>query len=169
MQEELAEAAEEIPFISKRNEKLSKAIEEAESEEAYDEGIKALKSFRKKMGKITDMVDLTIVAVIKKWDLCLTQEDENDGITIPLEKATIKTLPDVLRYDLFSKIMEAVRTRTEQEKKDLSVISQNGSPILTGLKDASPLSTRDISLPSDTANGQMQFENGVLTSSTRHS
>jgi len=168
-QEALVEAAGELPFLQKRMEKLSALIEAAESNEEYEMRMAEYKGFVKKMGTLMRIADMTIKSLIVSWDLCATEEDEKAGRPIPLTPEALSTLDESLRMDVFLKITERLKTRSEQEKKDSSATSQNGSQTPKQGKGKSRPSMPDISSLSGTESDLNPSSAGVSMSSTKPS
>jgi hypothetical protein len=170
-QEELLAAAEEMPFLSRRAKKLSQAVDKAVEEELpeaeFERRMAELRRFGKKRQNMFALIDLTLSSAIGEWDLCLTEEDEVAGNTIPLTVEAIKALPEALRYDLFAKVSEKIKTRTDSEKKDSPESLPDESAIPKESKEASPVSTPDISLPNVMDSDPTPSSDGALTSSMR--
>jgi hypothetical protein len=152
--EQIEDMAAELPFVQKRIEKLSDAIDAAETQDEYEKALGQYKEFVKKRANLLPMVDTTIVMTVMQWDFCLTEEDEANGNPMAINLDSISQLDPTLRYDFFSKITEKLKGRSESEKKELPASLPEDSQTKTESPEASQPSTPVISSPENTANPQ---------------
>jgi hypothetical protein len=132
-----------------RLEKLKQRSIEATSDGDFQRHAKEYKNFRDKIKAIQGQVDLFIITVISKWDMCLTEEDEKNGIAVPLTLEGLAQLEESLRLEVFLKLLGVV-FGDHEEKKDLF---ENSSAAKQTPKEKSavfPISPQDTSSPCDT-------------------
>ncbi len=168
-QEKIGEALMELPFIEKRIAKLKEQVENADGDDAYNQNLRRYKDFVKKQEEVFDFMALIIKNVVGRWDLCLTEEDEASGVTIPLTLEGIRSLEPNLRVDVFTKVTEKLKDRTESEKKDLSANCNGDLPTKTEPKALSQSSGQDTRLQCDTDSDPSQSSDGILVSSMKPS
>lgn len=168
-QEKVSEALMELPFIEKRIEKLKQQVENAEGDDTYNQNLRRYKDFVKKQEEVFDFMALVIKNVIGRWDLSLTEEDEAAGITVPLTLEGVRSLHPNLRVDLFTKMAEKLKDRTEAEKKGLSVSSNGDLATPKDLKVLSLSSGQDTRLPCDTDSDPVELSDGTPMNSMKPS
>lgn len=176
-QEAFAEAIQQAPYQAKRAEKqlskleesLNEAIEQNLEEKVFNDRLEAIKVHNKKQEEFLRTVDLGILVSISAWDMALTEEDETARQFVPITEEGLKTLHPLLRVDIFTKVMDKLRGRSEQEKKGSSVSSNGGSPTQKESKEASPDSGPDTKSQCVTASVPAALEDGTSTSLTKPS
>ncbi len=100
-----------------RLETLKKRSVEATTDGDFQRHMKEYKNFLQKLKEMQGQIDRFIITVIGKWDMCLSEEDEEAGVFVPLTLAGVAQLDEALRMDIFLKLIDLFG-RGEEEKKD---------------------------------------------------
>jgi hypothetical protein len=166
-QEAIERAKTELEIKQRRADTLRAKAEKAadsDSDEQFNSSLQEFQDFSAtgKYAKLIQCCDQVIIGMVVKWDMCLTEEDEAAGKTVPLNFDGLTQLGEVLRLDLFTKLVAKIKpTLSDAEKKDSSVNSNGATQTQTENSEASQTSSSVMLLPSATGSDQAQSNDGM--------